>query len=231
MNALSDADSLSFFEPIQDGPDFRFEKRLIDRGRQVAGIDEAGRGPLAGPVVAAAVVLDPAHIPAGINDSKKLTAKAREMLFSEIASSARFGWCAVGAARIDEINILQATMLAMTGAARALPRSTDAYLIDGRDVPIALRERGSSLIGGDARSVSIAAASIVAKVIRDRIMRRAHSLFPEYGFLSNAGYGTRAHLDALKNAGPCALHRTSFAPVRALLPERKQQRDVSSACS
>ncbi len=199
------------------------------RGKTVAGIDEAGRGPLAGPVVAAAVMLDPDHIPAGLNDSKKLTANAREKLFAEIAATAKITWCAVGAARIDQINILQATLSAMTGAASAMPQSINAFLIDGRDVPVALRGRGISIIKGDAKSLSIAAASIVAKVMRDRMMRRADIVFPDYGFMRNAGYGTKTHLDALASRGPCVLHRRSFAPVRAAILNELAPNGVSSA--
>lgn len=214
---------------MRTSPDFRHEETLLARGKTVAGIDEAGRGPLAGPVVAAAVVLDPDHIPAGLNDSKKLTANAREKLFAEIAGTAKIAWCAMGAARIDRINILQATLSAMTGAASAMPRSVNAFLIDGRDVPMSLRDRGISIIKGDAKSLSIAAASIVAKVMRDRMMQRADTVFPGYGFMRNAGYGTRQHLDALAIKGPCVLHRKSFAPVKASISGAEPEKNVSSA--
>ncbi len=203
-------------------PDHAFEDKLIRSGRLlVAGIDEAGRGPLAGPVVAAAVILDPSAIPEGLNDSKMLGKARRERLFEAISASADVAWCSVCASRIDEINILRATLEAMVGAFRALPRQADACLIDGRDVPPPLHAVGHAVIKGDSRSLSIAAASIVAKVMRDRIMERADAQFPGYGFARHAGYGTKAHRDALEALGPCALHRASYAPVRDVLSRRK----------
>lgn len=203
------------------GPDYAFEDRLVHGGRRlVAGIDEAGRGPLAGPVVAAAVILDPAAIPDGLNDSKLLGKARREQLFEDISASAEIAWCSVCACRIDRINILRATLEAMAGAFHALPRHADACLIDGRDVPPPLHGMGHAVIKGDSRSLSIAAASIVAKVIRDRIMERADARFPGYGFARHAGYGTKAHHEALEALGPCVLHRTSYAPVREILSRR-----------
>ena len=226
MSPRPGTDSLSSFpgsgktRPAQrDGrPDFREEELLLERGAAlVAGVDEAGRGPLAGPVVAAAVILDAKCIPDGIDDSKKLTKLRREALFAEILASAQVAWAIQGARTIDRVNIREATLFAMTQAVRGLPRTADAVLIDGRDVPKPLAGPGVALIGGDGISLSIAAASVVAKVVRDRLMARACESFPGYGFSSHAGYGTAAHLDALKKLGPCPLHRHSFAPVREVL--------------
>lgn len=215
MSPQPGADSLPFFLPETAGkPDFRLELMLQSRGRQcIAGIDEAGRGPLAGPVVAAAVVLDPRALPAGLDDSKKLSRSAREQFFEKIVRSAQVSWCAMPSAEIDRANILQATFAAMARAAAMLPACLDACLIDGRDVPIALRATGIALIGGDRRSASVAAASIVAKVVRDAMMEKAAELWPGYGFERHKGYGTKAHFAALDALGPCPLHRRSFAPV------------------
>jgi len=202
-------------------PDFSAEKALSRRGaRLIAGVDEAGRGPLAGPVVAAAVVLDARRLPQGIDDSKKLTKERREEVFEQIIATSQVAWACQGAQAVDRINILQATLQAMTLAFRGLPVPADAVLIDGRDVPAALSGpelQAQALIGGDGLSLSIAAASIVAKVVRDRLMARACENFPGYGFSAHAGYGTPAHLDALRRLGPCPLHRRSFAPVREAL--------------
>jgi ribonuclease HII len=215
MSPKPGADSLAFFDDEQsEGPDFSLEIMLAGRGRRrIAGIDEAGRGPLAGPVVAAAVILDPGKIPDGINDSKALPRQAREQLFLEITQNAQVAWCAVRVEEIDRINILQATFVAMCRAASMLGSAPDACLIDGRDVPLPLRSTGQAIIRGDARSLSIAAASIVAKVVRDAMMSEADMRWPGYGFCTNAGYGTPEHLVALREAGPCPLHRRSFAPV------------------
>ncbi|MCG6857020.1 MAG: ribonuclease HII [Salaquimonas sp.] len=199
-------------------PGFAEERRFYRRGATlVAGVDEAGRGPLAGPVVAAAVILDRKRIPDGIDDSKKLTRQRREEIFAEIVAKAQIAWAAQGAAAIDRVNIRQATLFAMTSAVRSLTQQADMVLIDGRDVPEGIGEQGRALIGGDGISLSIAAASIIAKVVRDRLMARACASFPGYGFSSHAGYGTAEHLDALKRLGPCPLHRRSFGPVRELL--------------
>ena len=182
----------------------------------IAGVDEAGRGPLAGPVVAAAVILDRKRIPRGLNDSKQMTAEAREEAFTKLMLCAVVG---VGEASVDEIdliNIRQATHLAMARAVRALPTAAQFALVDGNDPP-ALPCRCDTLVDGDARSVSIAAASIVAKVTRDRIMRGLHEQFPNYGWFTNKGYGTEEHLLALNRFGPCLHHRRSFAPVYEIL--------------
>ncbi|MCB1449427.1 MAG: ribonuclease HII [Nitratireductor sp.] len=215
MSPRPDTDSLTLF-PTRTGPDFTFEADLLSRGHSlVAGVDEVGRGPLAGPVVAAAVILEPDDIPQGLNDSKKLTAARREWLFEEILLRARStSWAAVTAAEIDVINIRQATFKAMCNAVQALAMQPDRILIDGRDVPIELRDRGSAIVKGDAKSVSIAAASIVAKVMRDRMMTRACAEFPAYGFSRHAGYGTARHLAAIAAHGATPLHRLSFAPLR-----------------
>lgn len=221
---MSHADSLPLLlretaeSRVAGAPDHAFEDWLVRSGKPlVAGIDEAGRGPLAGPVVAAAVILDPSAIPAGLNDSKLLGKARRERLFEEIIASCDVAWCSVCALRIDRINILAATLEAMTAAFRALPRRADACLIDGRDVPPPLHGLGHAVIKGDSRSLSIAAASIVAKVARDRMMEQADADFPGYGFARHAGYGTRAHREALEALGPCVLHRRSYAPVREVL--------------
>ena len=196
-------------------PNFRIETERLERGaRLVAGIDEAGRGPLAGPVVAAAVILDPARIPDGLNDSKKLTATDRERLFIEIISHATVSVASASAAEIDTINIRQATLLAMRRAAHALSKAPCHFLIDGNDVPPRLRDRSTAVVQGDARSLSIAAASIIAKVTRDRMMTRLCQDHPHYGFSQHMGYATRQHLEAITLHGPCAYHRLSFSPMR-----------------
>ncbi|MGN0868004.1 MAG: ribonuclease HII [Akkermansia sp.] len=184
----------------------------------VCGIDEAGRGPLAGPVVAAAVVLPPGLALPGLNDSKKLTARRREALYTQLREDARvhIGVGMAEAAEIDRLNILRATHEAMARAVAALPETPDFCLIDGLPVPqFPLPHR--ALVKGDARCLSIAAASIVAKVTRDRLMLALAQQYPGYGFEKHAGYGTAAHLAALRRLGPCPEHRRSFAPVAQLL--------------
>jgi ribonuclease HII len=180
----------------------------------VAGIDEVGRGPLAGPVVAAAVLLDPDNIPDGLADSKALKAAQREALFPLIAMSALgIGVGSATAAEIDQLNIRAATFLAMQRAVAALPIRPALLLVDGRDRPD-LGAPVESIIKGDASVASIAAASIIAKVIRDRMMVQLGLQHPVYGFAAHAGYGTPAHLAAIAKAGPCLDHRFSFAPVK-----------------
>lgn len=196
-------------------PSFEFEQRLLKRGlKNIAGVDEAGRGPLAGPVVAAAVILDPDNIPVGLNDSKKLNEKRRETLFEEIIACAHFAWSAANAKEIDDVNIRQATLNAMTRSVFALPIIAEHVLIDGRDIPLPLNNIGTSIIKGDAISLSISAASIVAKVIRDRMMKRADIDYPHYGFAGHKGYGAKKHIEAIKEIGPCPLHRMTFAPLK-----------------
>jgi ribonuclease HII len=183
----------------------------------ICGVDEAGRGPLAGPVVAAAVILDPARPIAGLADSKKLSAKRREKLAIEIRTKA-LAWCVAGAsvAEIDAINILQATLLAMQRAIAGLQICPLEALIDGNRCP-ALDMPARAIIGGDATVAEISAASILAKTVRDSGMRELHVQFPQYGFATHKGYGTAAHLAALREYGPCVAHRRSFAPVREQL--------------
>ena len=190
-------------------------ERKLKRCRHgsIAGLDEVGRGPLAGPVVAAAVVLDLKNVPAGLADSKALDRDRREALFIEILATAEVGIGSLSAAEIDRINIRQATLLAMCRALEALPCLPDVALVDGNDPPN-LPCPVHTIVKGDANVPSIAAASIVAKVVRDRMMRRLGEIYPAYGFVSNVGYSTAPHLSALSQNGPCAFHRRSFAPVR-----------------
>lgn len=197
--------------------DFSREQAAMIAGRaRVAGVDEVGRGPLAGPVVAAAVVLDPAAIPDGLADSKELTAERREELCALVLASAlAVGVGSASATEIDTINIRQATLLSMRRAVGALPLSPDLVLVDGNDPP-ALACGCEAVIGGDGLIASIAAASIVAKVMRDRMMARLGMLYPAYGFASHVGYGTPAHRAALKAHGPCPAHRYSFAPIKGV---------------
>ena len=182
----------------------------------VCGVDEAGRGPWAGPVSAGAVILDPGNVPAGLNDSKKLTARARERLEVEIKATALAWGVGLASAReIDEINILQATGLAMRRAMAVLKIAPAFALVDGNyrfDLPCPLRP----IVKGDALSASIAAASILAKVERDRIMLAADLEYPQYGFAGHKGYHAASHVAALKTHGPCPIHRMSWAPIRAL---------------
>jgi ribonuclease HII len=189
-------------------------------GGLVCGIDEVGRGPLAGPVVAAAVVLDLDHMPRalrrGIDDSKVLSAEEREDYCREIRRCAVIGIGAASVREIDRINILRASLLAMQRAVQALGILPDAALVDGNIAP-ALPCRARTVIGGDARSLSIAAASIVAKVMRDQIMRELARRYAGYGWESNVGYATREHCEALMALGATIHHRRSFAPVRLAL--------------
>ncbi len=197
-------------------PDFSFELSAFNSGaRLVCGIDEAGRGPWAGPVVAAAVTLDAADIPSGLNDSKKLTGAKREQLFEQIMAGADVGIGIGNLERIASDNILGATMWAMGEAVSKLKRRPDHALVDGNRAP-RTSIRVQTIVSGDARSLSIAAASIVAKVTRDRMMRDLDLEFPGYGFAQHKGYGTRIHQDALARLGPCPCHRMTFAPLRVL---------------
>ena len=197
---------------MQQSQLFRFEG-------PVAGVDEAGRGPLAGPVVAAAVILGPDHAIAGLADSKKLAAGRREQLAAEIRNRAvawSVAWC--DAAEIDAVNILAATMLAMRRAVLGLSVFPTAIQVDGNRLP-SLRFNGrciegEAIIGGDGKVAAISAASIIAKTTRDAIMERMDSLYPGYGFKRHKGYGTSAHCERLRQKGPCDQHRRSFAPVR-----------------
>lgn len=197
--------------------DFSHEARAIAQGCQlVAGVDEVGRGPLAGPVVAAAVILDPQAIPDRLADSKLLSAPRREVLFDTILQQAlAVGIGSASAIEIDRLNIRQATLLAMGRSVAALSLAPSLVLVDGNDPP-ALLCPCEAIIGGDALVCSIAAASIIAKVTRDRMMARLGQRYPAYGFAGHAGYGTAKHRAAIKEHGPCPAHRYSFAPVKGV---------------
>ncbi|MCU0771083.1 MAG: ribonuclease HII [Verrucomicrobia bacterium] len=200
-----------------------FEQEACQRGcRRVAGVDEAGRGPLAGPVVAAAVVLPTGWIEsawpdalAGLNDSKQLTETQREHFFGLLTTEVQVRWAVAwaDAATIDRENILRATHQAMRAALEQLEPPPDHILVDGRAVP-SLRFPQTALVKGDARSYSIAAASVLAKVTRDRFMLECHAQWPQYGFAGHKGYGTPQHLAAIAEHGPCPIHRLTFAPLK-----------------
>ena len=199
-------------------PGYEYENELCTRGyTAVCGVDEAGRGPLCGPVVAAAVILPPGLYLEGLNDSKKLSEKKREALFPVIQKEAiAFAVASASPAEIDELNILNATMLAMRRAISALSPAADFALIDGntvRNLPVP----AAAIVKGDSLSCSIAAASILAKTHRDLWMERAAENYPEYAFEVHKGYGTELHLERLRRFGCCPLHRKSFAPVRQIL--------------
>ncbi|GEC53572.1 ribonuclease HII [Bradyrhizobium japonicum] len=196
-------------------PSFRRERALIKRGVwPVAGCDEAGRGPLAGPVVAAAVVLDPNRIPKGLDDSKRLTVERREELFEEICATSAFSVAVASRARIDRDNILRASLWALARAVHALPEMPKHVFVDGRD-KLATPCDCDAVIGGDGIVASIAAASIVAKVTRDRLMCALALDCPGYGFEQHKGYAVPEHLEALDRLGPSSHHRSFFAPVVA----------------
>lgn len=199
-------------------PDLSFEEQAwVSGARCVAGVDEVGRGPLAGPVTAAAVVLDPDRIPEGLNDSKKLAPRRRAALAEEIHAVANVSIVHVGVAEIEALNILRAAHLAMTRALTALAPVPDLALIDGNMLPRSLPCAGQCVVKGDAKCLSIAAASIVAKVARDSIMVDLAQQHPGYGWEHNAGYPTPEHRAALQNLGVTPHHRRSFAPVRNIL--------------
>ena len=203
---------------MTSAPNFRSERVCIKAGAQiVAGVDEVGRGPLAGPVTAAAVVLNPKNMPKGLNDSKKLTAKMRDTLFDEIMAKAQVSIAHATVDEIDKLNILYASHLAMERAVLGLKAKPCHALIDGNMIPKALCCPATAIVKGDARSLSIAAASIVAKVMRDRIMVDLAQQHPGYGWEKNAGYPTKAHRDALENLGVTPHHRRSFKPVYQML--------------
>ena len=210
----SPVDSPPLF-PASEGPDLAREMLLQNKGyRAICGVDEAGRGPLAGPVTAAAVILDVTHVPEGLNDSKKLKETRRNELFDEILMTSIVSVAHVGAQRIDQLNIREASLLAMANAVRGLSFVPDYALIDGNALPRGMQCEASAIIKGDARSLSIAAASIVAKVMRDRLMVRMDAHYPKFGFAGHKGYPTQAHRAAIAQFGPSPLHRQSFAPVR-----------------
>lgn len=199
-------------------PSFEEEEFLHAAGFPiVAGVDEVGRGPLAGPVVVAAVILDPERLPEGLNDSKKLSEKRRNLLFEEICASSEVSLVSLSAASVDRLNIRQATLYAMVKAVAGLNTAPDYILIDGRDVPEGFRVPGKALIKGDGRSLSIAAASVVAKVARDRMMIALDRHYPTYGFEKHKGYASATHRTALQELGPCPLHRRSFQPIKGMI--------------
>lgn len=194
-------------------PDYSLEREL---GGIVCGIDEAGRGPLAGPVVASAVILNPEKMPDGITDSKTLDGKRRESLFRQLTT---YATCGVGIASVEEIdslNILQASLLAMSRAVKELPKDITCALIDGNQKP-ELPCDMHCIVKGDSRCLSIGAASIIAKVTRDRLMHRYATQYPGYGFERHMGYSTQQHMNALKELGVTPIHRRSFAPVQKCL--------------
>ena len=214
-------------EPSAGLPNFDLETEMMDlHGMPVAGIDEAGRGPWAGPVVVAAVVLNPERIPDGLNDSKLLTPQAREDRFEEITATARVSVVIGQVARIDRDNILQATLWGMRAAFRGLEIPQAAALIDGNALPKRFPGKASTVIGGDGKSLSIAAASIVAKVTRDRIMVKLAKRYRGYGWESNKGYGTAEHASGIERHGLCPHHRRSFAPIQRLLAGRASLADI-----
>ena len=199
-------------------PDFVEEDICVGQGaRIVVGVDEAGRGPLAGPVVAAAVVLDRGRVPVGLDDSKKLGKRARDRLFDEIEAVAEVSVGIADVTEIDDLNILYASHLAMERAVAGLSEEPCHALIDGNMVPKALACPATALVKGDGRSLSIAAASIIAKVTRDRIMVDLAQQYPGYGWEKNAGYPTKAHVAALSTLGVTPYHRRSFKPVHNML--------------
>ena len=203
-------------------PSLTIEQELRASGaRRIAGVDEVGRGPLAGPVTAAAVVLDLDHIPDAIRDSKTLSPNRRETICAAILQSAEVAVAHASVEEIDEINILQATFLAMTRALNKLGEIPDFALVDGQRLPKDMPCPGRAVIKGDAVCMSIAAASIVAKVTRDRLMWDLAQQYPGYGWETNAGYGSKSHMAALQNLGPSPHHRRSFKPVHNILYQEK----------
>ena len=208
----------------RDVPDFSHERLALSQGElSVVGVDEVGRGPLAGPVTAAAVQLDPLHIPDGLRDSKQLSAARREALFAEIMACAKVSIAHASVEEIDSLNILRASHLAMERAIAGL--KADHALIDGNLIPRGLAIPATAIVKGDAKCLSIAAASIMAKVTRDRIMVDLAQHYPGYGWAENAGYPTKAHLLALQSLGVTPWHRRSFRPVHNIL---YQENSVSS---
>lgn len=196
-----------------------YENELHYRGvSHVAGIDEAGRGPLAGPVVAGCVILPENFYLPDLNDSKKLTKKKREALYQKIMKEARVGIGIASVQEIDHINILEATKRAMIRAVCALDPMPNHLLIDALNLPLDIPQ--TNIIKGDAKSISIAAASIVAKVTRDELMERLDEMYPIYGFKTNSGYGTKAHMEAIKSHGITLEHRKSFEPIRSIISEK-----------
>lgn len=205
-------------------PDFAIEQSIYDAeqdGFLVTGVDEVGRGPWAGPVTAAAVILDPDNIPDGINDSKKLSAKKRTLLYGAIKQSAICSVVHVDVEEIDRINILQASLKAMQLAIEGLDADCSFALIDGTKLPPQLHCPARSIVKGDSKSLSIAAASIIAKFERDALMCAFAQQYPGYGWETNMGYGTKMHQIGLQNLGVTPLHRRSFKPIHNILCEEK----------
>lgn len=204
------------------GPDYSFERAAIARGLPiVAGVDEVGRGPLAGPVTAAAVILDPERIPEGLDDSKKLSAKKRQALHDALLACADVSIAHATVEEIDALNILRASHLAMERAVAGLRQKPDHLLIDGNQIPKGLTGSMETIVKGDGRSVSIAAASIVAKICRDYVMWDLAQHYPGYGWETNAGYPSKSHRLALENLGVTPHHRRSFKPVHNILYQEK----------
>ena len=209
-------DAIRAPRPVRKPLGLKRERALLRGGcRIVAGVDEAGRGPLAGPVVAAAVVLDLTNVPDGLADSKVLSPEQREAVFEKILETAQVGVASVPHGEIDAVNIRQASLRAMCWALAALPCTPDIAVVDGNDPP-KLPCWVETMVMGDAQVASIAAASIVAKVVRDRMMKRFAAAFLVCGFAQNVGYATASHRAALISQGPCPFHRASFAPVRVV---------------
>ena len=199
---------------MKSAPTFEFESAAV---WPVCGVDEVGRGPWAGPVTTAAVILDPTNIPIGLNDSKKLTMARRETLFIEIMATATVSIGEASVQELDRLNILQATFLAMKRAVDGLETKPNFALIDGNKIPPGLPCEAMAVVKGDARSLSIAAASIIAKVTRDRQMCDLAATYPGYGWETNMGYGTKAHIEGLARLGVTPHHRVSFKPIHKML--------------
>ena len=218
--ARAKSDSPPLIElPPPGPPTDRLEKRAKRRGaRLVAGVDEAGRGPLAGPVVVAAVVFE-GRFPQGLDDSKRLPPAERERLYEKILAAATVSVVVASRARVDRMNILRASLWGMSRAVAGLSCRPDHVLVDGNMLPPGLPCPAEAVVGGDGLCVSIAAASIVAKVTRDRLMGCLGRAFPDYGFEQHMGYSTPGHFEALREHGPCVHHRRSFEPVRVALGE------------
>jgi ribonuclease HII len=217
---LRPSGSVDLPRPPRPVPDFALERSALASGmRHVAGIDEAGRGPWAGPVVAAAVILDPDAVPEGLDDSKALTARRRAELLETLERTARIGIGVSTVREIEEINILRASLLAMRRALTALGVVPCIALVDGNQLPPDIDCNARAIVGGDARSASIAAASIVAKVTRDRIMVALAQHFPGYGWNTNMGYGTSEHRSGLEAHGVTQHHRRTFLPIHNILSQ------------
>ena len=199
---------------------WELERSLFDRGiKVIAGVDEAGRGPLAGPVVAAAVIIPPDYnFVTKIADSKKLTVRQRQASFDEIKQNCEYSYSVISEQDIDRDNILNASLYAMGQALTKLKTEPEWVLVDGPHCPD-IKYPCSPIINGDAKSISIASASIMAKVIRDAIMLKYDKIYPEYGFASHKGYGTKAHFKAISEYGPCPIHRKTFQPIKSLLKQ------------